>query len=560
MLRSLSIQNYALITSLHINFSSGFSVVTGETGAGKSIIIGALNLLLGQRAATKVVRNGATKCVIEAQFSLNDNENARNFFLNNDNIDYDPECILRREVNSAGKSRAFINDSPASLNQLKELGETIIDIHSQHQNLLLNNENFQLNTLDILAADKHELQLCANLFSNYKKTEKELQEAENKINKDNEEQEYLKFQLQQLKEAKLQNGEQETLENEEETLTHAEEIKQSLFQSADLLQNEQTGALNALKSVGKLLDSAGKNCSPAANLSDRINSSLIDLNDIAREIDSLADKIEYSPQRLEEVRDRLNTIYSLQRKHHADSIEKLLIIQAECQSKLDNITHSEDRIKELTETRNHAYKRLLEQANKITAYRQNTAKHLEENVGHLLKELGMPHVQFKVQIKQKPQPDAAGLDKIDFLFSANRNVPAQSIAQTASGGEIARVMLAVKSLIAASAGMPAVIFDEIDAGVSGSAAQKMAEIMHRMSSGDKQVICITHLPQIAAMADAHYKVYKTDDGSSAGTHIILLDEKQHTNEIARLLSGDVLTAAAMENAEELIRQSNIKKK
>lgn len=558
MLRSLFIQNYALISSLQINFTRGFSVITGETGAGKSIILGAINLLLGQRATTKAVKNGTTKCIVEACISLNDNENAHNFFLTND-LEYDTDCIVRREITSAGKSRAFINDTPVSLNQLKDLGELTIDIHSQHQNLLLNKEDFQLNTLDILADDKHDLQLYANLFLNYKKAVENLQQAEIEIQKNKEEQDYIKFQFRQLKEAELRHDEQNILEKEENILKNAENIKESLYQAANFLQNEQNGALITLKEVWKLLNSAGKNYDPAAKLSDRIDSSLIELNDVAREINTLSDKIEYSPQRLEEIQNRLNTIYSLQQKHHADSIEKLLTIQTDYQNKLNNIAHGEERIKELTEKRNDALNHLLAQANKLTTLRQNSAQQIEEDMQQILKELGMPHVQFKVQISQK-SPDQTGCDKINFLFSANRNVALQPIAQTASGGEIARVMLALKSLIAISAGMPTIIFDEIDTGVSGSTAQKMAEIMRRMSAGNKQVLCITHLPQIAAMADAHYKVFKTDNETTTSIHIIQLDEKQHTEEIARLLSGDILTTAALNNARELIQQSANKKK
>ena len=557
MLRSLKIQNYALIDTLEINFNHGFSVITGETGAGKSIILGAINLLLGQRATTKAVKNGTTKCIVEAHFNLN-NEETHNFFLNND-LEYDDECIVRREITSSGKSRAFINDTPVTLTQLKELGELNVDIHSQHQNLLLNKEDFQLKCIDILAANKQELQLYANLFIKYKKAVENLQQAEIEIQKNREEQDYIKFQFQQLKDADLRHDELNFLENEENILRNAENIKESLYQAASFLENEQNGATNALKEAWRQMNIAGKNYAPAAQLAARIDSCLIELNDITRETDTLADKIECNPQRLEDVTNRLNTIYSLLQKHHTDSIEKLLIIQADYQKKLDDISHSEDHLKELTDECDKALHSLLQQANKLTKSRRESAKQVEERMQQTLKELGMQHAQFKVEIKQKEKPDRSGIDKINFLFSANRNVALQPIAQTASGGEIARVMLALKSLIASSENMPTIIFDEIDTGVSGGTAQKMAEIMRRMSAENKQVICITHLPQIAAMADAHYKVYKTDNEMTTTTHIIQLDKQQHTEEIARLLSGDVLTEAAMNNAKELIQQSSTKK-
>ena len=557
MLRSLKIQNYALIDTLEINFNRGFSVITGETGAGKSIILGAINLLLGQRATTKAVKNGTTKCIVEALFNLN-NEETHNFFLNND-LEYDDECIVRREITATGKSRAFINDTPVTLTQLKELGELNVDIHSQHQNLLLNKEDFQLKCIDILAANKQELQLYANLFIKYKKAVENLQQAEIEIQKNREEQDYIKFQFQQLKDADLRHDELNFLENEENILRNAENIKESLYQAASFLENEQNGATNALKEAWRQMNIAGKNYAPAAQLAARIDSCLIELNDVTRETDTLADKIECNPQRLEDVTNRLNTIYSLLQKHHTDSIEKLLTIQADYQKKLDDISHSEDHLKELTDECDKALHSLLQQANKLTKSRRESAKQVEERMQQTLKELGMQHARFEVEIKQKEKPDRSGIDKINFLFSANRNVALQPIAQTASGGEIARVMLALKSLIASSENMPTIIFDEIDTGVSGGTAQKMAEIMRRMSAENKQVICITHLPQIAAMADAHYKVYKTDNEMTTTTHIIQLDKQQHTEEIARLLSGDVLTEAAMNNAKELIQQSSTKK-
>ena len=515
MLKSLFIQNYALIDTLDIRFEPGFSVITGETGAGKSIILGAIGLLLGQRADSKSIKNGMSKCVIEAVFDLSA-YGMQEFFERND-LEFDgKECIVRREITASGKSRAFINDTPAPVSQLKELGEMLIDVHSQHQNLLLNKENFQLNVIDILAGDKDELQQYKRLYTAYRQAEKALQQARQAAEQARTEEDYITFQLEQLENAALKTGEQEVLEQEAETLTHAEEIKQALYQAENLLDNEQNGIVNVLKETTHLLDNIGKVYPDGNELASRMESCYIELKDLAGEIAGRTEQVEFNPERLEYVNERLNTM------------------QQQCDQALES---------------------MKKQAGRLTSLRQKAASVVERQMKEKLIPLGIPNVQFKVELTPKEVPDETGTDKINFLFSANKNGQLQPISQVASGGEIARVMLSLKAMISGAVKLPTIIFDEIDTGVSGSIAEKMAHIMQEMGALNRQVISITHLPQIAALGSTHYKVYKEDHAEGTSSHIVQLDEKGRVEEIAHMLSGTTLTDAAINNAKELLNQS-----
>ena len=554
MLKSLFIQNYALIDTLDIRFAPGFSVITGETGAGKSIILGAIGLLLGQRADSRSIKNGANRCVIEATFDLS--AYGMELFFEQNDLDFDgKECIVRREITAAGKSRAFINDTPTTVNQLKELGEMLIDIHSQHQNLLLNKENFQLQVIDILAGDREEMQQYKTLYTAFRKVRKQLEQAQKEAEQARTEEDYLAFQLDQLEKASLKEGEQEELEQEAETLTHAEDIKQALYQTGSLLEDEQNGILSAVKSSVHLLENLEKIYPDGKELYERMNSCYIELKDLSGEITGKAEAFEFNPERLAYVNERLNTIYELQQKHHVNSLEELLQIEHDYREKLDAINHSDERINQLQEECRQAEQMLLTQARCLTAMRTKAAEQAEKEMKKRLIPLGIPNVQFKVELGQKEQPDENGADKINFLFSANKNGRLQPIAQVASGGEIARVMLSLKAMISGAVKLPTIIFDEIDTGVSGSIAEQMAHIMQEMGALNRQVISITHLPQIAAMGATHYKVYKEDHAESTTSHIVQLDEKGRIEEIAHMLSGSALTDAAINNAKELLNHS-----
>lgn len=555
MLKSLYIKNYALIDLLDIQFEKGFSVITGETGAGKSIILGAIGLLLGQRADSKSIKGDNSKCIIEARFDLSA-YHLDDFFERND-LEFDgKECIIRREVTASGKSRAFINDTPASVAQLKELGEMLIDIHSQHQNLMLSKENFQLNVIDILAGDKAELDSYKSLYQSYRQHAKALEKALEEAEKARDEEDYLRFQLEQLEKADLKANEQENLEQEAETLSHAEEIKQALFQTDDLLNNDQNGILGAVKEGAQLLSHISRVYQPAQELAERMESCYIEMKDLAGGISSETDRIEFDPERLNFVNERLNTIYSLQQKHHVDSVDSLLEIQENFRQKLSLISHSEEHIEELKAAKEAVYQKLKEQAAILTDKRLRAAREAEEQMKEKLIPLGIPNVQFKVELTQREDPDETGMDRINFLFSANKNGALQPIAQVASGGEIARVMLSLKAMISGAVKLPTIIFDEIDTGVSGSIAEKMALIMQDMGAHNRQVISITHLPQIAARGTTHYKVYKEDNEKGTTSHIIRLNDAQRIEEIAHMLSGATLTDAAINNAKELLRSAH----
>ncbi len=550
MLRSLYIQNYALIEKLDIDFGSGFSVITGETGAGKSIILGAIGLLLGQRADVKSIRQGAAKCVIEARFEIA-GYGMRPFFEENE-LEYEDECILRREVYASGKSRAFINDTPASLVQMKELGEQLIDVHSQHQNLLLNKEGFQLNVLDILAHDEEELNNYQSLHREWKQVQQDLEDLIVLAEQNKADEDYIRFQLEQLEDAQLAAGEQEELEQEADTLSHAEEIKAGLFRAGQVMNSDEGGLLSALKECLNTMLGLQKVYPSAGELAERLESSYIELKDISQEVSGKEEEIEFNPVRLEEVNDRLNLIYTLQQKHRVTTVDELLALADDYAAKLANITSSDEQIEELKVRSEALYSKVKKQAAVLTKLRTAAAREVEKQMAARLIPLGMPNVRFRVEIGARKEPGVHGADTVNFLFSANKNGALQSISSVASGGEIARVMLSVKAMIAGAVRLPTIVFDEIDTGVSGEIADRMADIMQEMGDSDRQVISITHLPQIAARGRAHYKVYKQDNETETNSHIRRLADEERIEEIAHMLSGATLTDAALNNAKALL--------
>ncbi|SHF83482.1 DNA replication and repair protein RecN [Bacteroides faecichinchillae] len=553
MLRSLYIQNYALIEKLDISFETGFSVITGETGAGKSIILGAIGLLLGQRADVKAIRQGASKCIIEARFDISA-YNMRPFFEENE-LEYDTECILRREVQSSGKSRAFINDTPASLVQVKELGEQLIDVHSQHQNLLLNKEGFQLNVLDILAHNDVALEEYYSLYNEWRQIEHELSELVTLAEQSRADEDYIRFQLEQLEEAHLSEGEQEELEQEAETLSHAEDIKAGLYRVEQVFASDEGGLLSYLKDSLNTLNNLQKVYQPAGELAQRVESTYIELKDISQEVSSQGESVEFNPARLDEVNDRLNLIYSLQQKHRVQTVEELITLTNEYRNRLSTITSYDERIAELTIRKEAQFKKVKKQAEVLTKARATAAREVEKQLAARLIPLGMPNVRFQVEMGLKKEPGMQGEDTVNFLFSANKNGMLQSISSVASGGEIARVMLSIKAMIAGAVKLPTIVFDEIDTGVSGEIADRMADMMQEMGDSNRQVISITHLPQIAARGRAHYKVYKKDSDTETNSHIRRLTNEERVEEIAHMLSGATLTEAALSNAKSLLTRN-----
>lgn len=551
MLRSLYIQNYALIEKLDIGFDSGFSVITGETGAGKSIILGAIGLLLGQRADVKSIRKGASKCIIEARFDVSA-YGMQPFFEANE-LEYEDECILRRELYASGKSRAFINDTPASLAQMKELGELLIDVHSQHQNLLLNKEGFQLNVLDLLAHDDAELAAYQKLYNDWRQARQDLEALVARAEQSRADEDYIRFQLEQLEEANLTDGEQEELEQEAEMLTHAEDIKAGLYRAGQALNADEGSVLEALKDCQNTMMGLRSVFAPAGELADRLDSVYIELKDISQELADKEEEVEFNPARLDEVNARLNLIYSLQQKHRVDTVKALLSLQENYALQLLAITSSDEDIARLEAQVKELFSQVTAQAQVLTEARTRAALEVERQMAARLVPLGMPNVRFQVEMGVRKEPGVHGADTVNFLFSANKNGVLQNISSVASGGEIARVMLSVKAMIAGAVKLPTIVFDEIDTGVSGEIADRMADIMQEMGDNDRQVISITHLPQIAARGRAHYKVYKEDNEVETNSHIRRLTDDERVEELAHMLSGATLTEAALNNARALLK-------
>lgn len=550
MLKQLYIQNFTLIDEINILFHPGFSVITGETGAGKSIILGALGLLKGNRADTKQIRQGEERCVIEAHFDIRQYD-LKDFFLEND-LDDDPhDCILRREININGKSRAFINDTPASLSVMKDLGERLIDIHSQHQNLLLNKEDFQLHVVDILTKDEDTLRKYQESYQNYKKEQTILEEMIAKVSKDQENEDYLRFQLQELSDAQLSEGEQEVLEQEISTLEHAEEIKSALYLSQNLISNESNGIIETLNQVSQQLQKIEQIYTPVQEISQRMESCYIEMKDLLQEITAQGEQVSYNPQQLEQSQARLDSINSLEHKYHVASIAELIAYQQKIQEQINLLDHSDEEIQKQKDIVAKLLDNCTQQAERLTTIRKKAAKTIESEMKARLVPLGIPKINFKVDIKPK-ELSPNGKDSVSFLFSANTNSPLSPVSQVASGGEIARVMLSLKAMISGAVKLPTIIFDEIDTGVSGSVAEKMAHIMDEMGNNHRQVISITHLPQIAAMGKNHYKVSKTETPNGTISNMTPLNEQQRIEEIAQMLSGSNITKAALANARELL--------
>ena len=556
MLRSLKIQNYALIEKLDISFNEGFSVITGETGAGKSIILGAIGLLLGQRADIKSIRTGATKCIVEAHFDVASYDMCKLFEDNE--LEYDDECILRRELLASGKSRAFVNDTPVQLSLMKELGERLIDVHSQHQNLLLNKEDFQMSVLDVLADNDGLMKEYKELYQAWKKAKHDLENLKIQAEQERSDEDYLRFQLEQLESAAFKDGEQEELEQEAEVLSHAEEIKEQLYRLEQLLNGEGMNVLSALKECTAISSLLGKVFSQAGEIYSRLDSAYIELKDLADEIADYEENIEVNPRRLEEVNERLNLLYTLQQKHRVSDVSSLLAIQADFASRLSIITSFDEEIVRLEQLSLELFSKVKKQALLLTNSRKQSGKVMEKHMKERLMPLGMPNVQFVVEIGERKEPCVSGMDTVIFLFSANKNGSLNAISSVASGGEIARVMLSLKALIAKAVKLPTIIFDEIDTGVSGEIADRMADIMLEMGENERQVISITHLPQIASRGKHHYKVYKEDNDMETNSHIRNLNHKERVEEIAHMLSGASLTEAALQNAHVLLDRNNNK--
>ena len=550
MLKHLYIKNFTLIDELDISLYEGFSVITGETGAGKSIILGAIALLLGQRADSKNIKQGADKCVIEAHFDLS-RYDMKPFFDEND-IEFDAEdCIIRRELTAAGKSRAFINDTPVALSMLKDLGDQLMDVHSQHQNLLLNKQDFQLEVVDIIANDATQLAQYQRTYAEYQSTEKELAEMMFAIERNRENCDFLKFQYEELDNAKLQEGEQEELEQRSETMEHSEDIKSALYTTDNALSAEQVGVIESLRSSLSALRGIENVYPEVSELIERIDSSYIDLKDVSQEISSLLDSVDFDPSELDQVNSRLDRIYELEKKYHVDTVEELIAKRNELHVQLEAIENGDESLDELKARRHKLEAQARNEAEVLTKLRTKAAKTIEAEMQKRLVPLGMPHVRFSISLTPT-ELAANGADKVSFLFSANTSTPLQPVSQVASGGEIARVMLSLKAMISGAVKLPTIVFDEIDTGVSGKTAEMMAQIMKEMGGNGRQVISITHLPQIAALGSVHYKVEKneTANGTTSRMHQLTSDER--VKEIAQMLSGSDITEAAIQNAKALL--------
>lgn len=552
MLRSLHIENYALIKSLDINFFTGLSVITGETGAGKSILLGALSLALGKRADLKSIKSGADKCIIEAIFDISDYD-LQEFFKQHD-LDYDNECILRRELTNKGKSRMFLNDSPVNTSILKQLADKLLDIHSQHENLLLKDNSFQLEVIDHIAENKKLLKEYQHTFAAYKTKERALKELLINTEKAKEDYDYLQFQYQQLEDAQLIEGEQKVLEEEQNNLEHAADIKIAISKSTSLMNDENSGLLELLRTAKNTIQSISEFGEQFQTIADRLSSTYIELKDIDEELDSLGEHAEIDPAKLEEINERISLIYTLLQKHKVNSIKELIGLKENYEEKLYQVDNVDSEILKLRKEKETILLALKEKGNKLSSSRQKAAQKFEKLLISELAPLGMQNVQFEAKIESSEEAKTMGFDTISFLFSANKNCPLQEVTQVASGGETARLMLCIKSLIATTSDLPTIIFDEIDTGISGEVASKTATVLQKMSK-QVQVICISHLPQIASKGSVHYKIYKEDSTERTETHVVQLKETERAQEIAKMLSGDQVTDAALQNAHDLLAGS-----
>ena len=554
MLKRIYIKNFTLIDELDIVLHPGFSVITGETGAGKSIILGAIALLLGQRADSKTIKQGAERCIIEAHFDLS-RYGMEPFFEEND-IEYDAtDCIIRRELTAAGKSRAFINDTPVQLTMLKELGERLVDVHSQHQNLLLNKQDFQLSVVDIIAKDQQELARYQQTFKTYQTVTRELEAMKEAIERNRQNLDFLQFQCDELTQANLSEGEQEELEKKSDTMSHSEEIKSALYEADHALSAEETGVTGSLRTAVSALRGIESVFPDIRELVQRLDSSYIELKDIAQDISSHLENTDFDPAELDAVNSRLDMLYSLEKKYHAETISQLIAKRDELKSQLSSIENGDETLAEMEAKSQRLKSDCQKQADGLTLLRRKAAQKIEKDMQTRLVPLGMPNVRFSIEMVPTGL-GANGQDKVAFLFSANSSTPLQPVSQVASGGEIARVMLSLKAMISGAVKLPTIIFDEIDTGVSGKIAEKMAEIMQEMGQHERQVISITHLPQIAALGTAHYKVEKEETAEGTISRMHELTPEERIKEIAQMLSGSDVSEAAILNAKQLLKVNN----
>jgi DNA repair protein RecN (Recombination protein N) len=550
MLVKLTVHNYALIKELDLSLGNGLTIITGETGAGKSILLGALSLILGSRADSLVLLDKGEKCVVEGTFKIEEYD-LEDFFIKND-LDFESPAIFRREINPAGKSRAFINDTPVTVNLMKELGERLIDIHSQHQVLMLNDNAFQLNIIDSFAGTGQLRNKYRNLFNDFKKHQKEYNELKDKSDRNKADLEYYKFNLSQLEEAKLRKGEQEELEKEQELLEHAEEIKQALTNVCELFSGDNNSLLAMLREAKTTIGKIDPFLPADLNIPSRINSVLIELDDLANEIERLERNTEADPVRLEKINSRLDNLYLLIQKHRLKNLDELILKKAEIESIIKSIVTGDERLSELSELLKSSTDSLTASGQEISEKRRSALPEIESKITDLLKQLGMPNARFGISLSGTTDFTSSGINTADFLFSANKQTDPENIARIASGGELSRVMLSLKSLQTKSKNLPTIIFDEIDSGVSGEVADKVGQILSDMGKY-MQVVNITHLPQVASRGTVHYHVYKEDTGDSTITRIKLLSSAERIREVARLLSGSEITETAIQNAKELIK-------
>ncbi len=548
MLKTLRIQNYALIDQVSVDFNPGLTIITGETGAGKSILIGAIGLLTGARADTSILKDKEQKCIVEGIFDIS-KYGLKEFFEQND-LDYEDVTIIRREITPQGRSRAFINDTPVNLKTVKDLSAYLIDIHSQHDTLLLNNPNYQLDVIDAYAGNSVFLENYSKEFKKYKQLKNELDQLKQQIAKEKADLDYYQFQFDQLENAKLQEGEQKELEEEQQQLSHIEEIKNALGQILFILSDEETGVNDKVRIAQRTAEEIQDYLPAAKDFAQRLESVYIELQDLASEVEVNFNDIDYNPERLEQVNERLDLIYELEHKFNVDSVEELLKIKDELEQKLLNINNYDEYLAKLEKELNQQLEKVQKLANELTQRRIGSITVFEKEIMQLLHNLGMPNAVFQAKI-EKTELTATGHDKITFYFSANKKVDMQPISKVASGGELSRLMLAIKYIVSQSKTLPTIIFDEIDTGISGEIADKVGQLIKKLSK-NIQVIDITHLPQIAAKADTHLLVYKHDTEKGTITNIRVLTEDERVREIAKMLSGEHITQAAIEHAKSLI--------
>ena len=554
MLKQISIRNYALIESVKVDFTSGFSVITGETGHGKSVFLGAVSMLLGQRSDVKAIRDGAEKCVIEGCFDIT-GFGLKPFFDEND-MDYDDECIVRRELSANGRSRAFVNDTPVGVTQLKELGARLIDIHSQHQNLLIADKNYQLSVLDTLSSGKELLEDYGREYGAYTSLCREIEQMKSELEKSCRDEEWLRFQLEELESASLKEGELEELEQEVQELSHSEEILATLYGACNAIDNDERGSLiMALRDASASLARIALHYSAAGELSERLESIYIELKDCCSEMMQRAERVQFAPDRLDFVERRIALIYDLQKKHRVGTVAELIAIYNDIATRLERISCGDDDIKVAEKQLSALRARMTAMADELTEKRKQSADCLKKDITAILVNLGMPVIRFEVDFTKTNDFTPHGVDNVVFLFSANSSSAPQPLSDVASGGEMSRVMLALKSLIASETNQPTLIFDEVDTGVSGVVAERMGRLMQQMGTANRQVLSITHLPQVAALGANHYKVYKEETEKGTLTNMIKLGQQERVREIAQMMSGEMLTDAAIENASALLSQS-----